>query len=149
MFTAAIAGDLATIERMVKAKPELARCQFHYRTPLDFAVRENRVEVARFLIENGSDPIGLGLNDSLLKIAADRGYVEMGAMLAETYGRVLGASAEGNEAGLLIRAGDQEGLRQLLDRSPGLLQVGDERGNQPIHWATKRDESRSLMIWRG
>src|SRR5690349_7198195 len=85
MFCAAIAGDLRTIERLVNANPALVRCHYNYRTPLYFAVRENRIEVARFLIEHGTDPLGLAVNDSLLDIAKDRGYEEMRKMLESVY----------------------------------------------------------------
>jgi hypothetical protein len=38
MLTAAIRGDLATIERLVEANPRLVECGHQYRSPLHFAV---------------------------------------------------------------------------------------------------------------
>lgn len=73
MFCAAITGDLETVERLVNKEASLVRSHYAYRTPLYFAVRENRVEVVRFLLERGADPIGLAVNDSLLDITRDRG----------------------------------------------------------------------------
>ena len=42
------------------------RCHHAYRTSLYFAVRENQMEVARFLLERGADPLSLAVNDSLV-----------------------------------------------------------------------------------
>src|SRR5499426_3180022 len=69
MFCACVTGDLKTIKRLLKKEPSLARTQYAYRTPLYFAVRENQVEVVRYLLERGADPLSLAVNDSLLDIA--------------------------------------------------------------------------------
>jgi uncharacterized protein len=55
MFCACIDGDLETVKRLVAQDPALVRCQYAYRKPLYFAVRENRLNVAEFLLER--DPI--------------------------------------------------------------------------------------------
>ena len=81
LFCACIAGDLATVSRLLTNDPSLVRCHHAYRTPLYFAVRENRLAVAEFLLEHGADPIGLAVNDSLLDICRDRGYAEMEKLL--------------------------------------------------------------------
>ena len=77
MFTAAVMGDLQAITRLVEKDPSLVRAYYEYRTPLAFAVRENQLEVAAFLLERGADPINSGTPDTLLQTARDRGYVEM------------------------------------------------------------------------
>ena len=135
MFCAAIAGGLETIQRLVNGNASLVRCHYSYRTPLYFAVRENQIEVARFLLEHGADPLGLAVNDSLLDIARDRGYGEMEKLLATVYASTLGASPQGNAVAAAIRERHPEEVRSLLDASPELLHAGDERRNQPIHWA--------------
>ena len=48
MFCAAVAGDLDSVRRLVTKDPALVRAQYAYRTPLYFAVRENRLAVAAF-----------------------------------------------------------------------------------------------------
>ncbi len=135
MFCAAIAGDLETIQRLVNRDPSLARCHHAYRTPLYFAVRENRVEVARFLLGRGVDPLVLAVNDSCLEIARDRGYGEMEKLLETNLSSVQGASLRGNEIAAAIRERHPEKVQSLLDASPELLHAGDERSSQPIHWA--------------
>jgi ankyrin repeat protein len=134
MFCAAIAGDLETIKRLLNKNPLLVRCQHAYRTPIYFAVRENRGEVAAFLLEHGADPLSLAVNDSLLDICHDRGYGQMQKLL-ETHLAAHGASPQGNAVAAAIRARDLLKVRSLLDASPELLQAGDERSNRPIHWA--------------
>ncbi len=137
MFHAAIVGDLETIHRLLRKDPALARCQHSYRTPLYFAVRENRLEVAALLLESGADPLGLGVHDSLVQIARDRGYSEMQALLESTLVRLHNVSPRGEDVAAAIRGRDLARARSLLDASPDLLHAGDLRGNQPIHWAVK------------
>jgi uncharacterized protein len=81
LFCACITGDLKIIKRLLKKDPSLVRAQYAYRTPLYFAVRENQVEVARYLLERGADPLSLAVNDTLLDITRDRGYAEMEELL--------------------------------------------------------------------
>jgi ankyrin repeat protein len=137
LFCACIAGDLEAVKRLLAKDASLVRTQFAYRTPMYFAVRENQVEVAAFLLDQGADPLGLAINDSLLQIARDRGYAEMEKVLQAKYASLLGASAKGEAVAAAIRQRDLARVKCLLDAEPELLRAGDERGNQPIHWATK------------
>jgi ankyrin repeat protein len=151
LFGAAIRGDLETAKRLIRKDPSLARSHYHYRTPLYFAVRENQVAVAAFLLESGADPLSLAVNDSLLDICRDRGYTEMGKLLEANYARVQGASPRGEEIAAAIRARDLDRVRRLLDASPELLRAGDGRSNQPIHWAamTRQIEVIDELLQRG
>ena len=133
LFCACIAGDLGTVRRLVDTDPSLARSHYEYRTPLSFAVRENRLEVAAYLLDHGADPLGVG--DDLIEVATDRGYVEMERLLKNRYASLHGASPEGEPVTAAIRARDLGRVRQLLDQAPELLHAGDGRSNQPIHWA--------------
>jgi ankyrin repeat protein len=136
LFCSCIAGDLDAVKRLVAKDPSLVRTQHAYRTPLYFAVRENQVEVAAFLLDHGANPFGLAVNDSLLQIVRDRGYTEMEKLLEAKYASLHGASAKGEALAAAIRQRDLTKVKSLLDAAPELLHVGDERGNQPIHWAT-------------
>ena len=51
LFQACTAGDLQAVKALIAKDPSLARAHDDYRKPLYFAVRENRVDVARFLLE--------------------------------------------------------------------------------------------------
>jgi ankyrin repeat protein len=135
MFCAAIGGELPTIERLVGKDPSLVRCHYAYRTPLYFAVRENQLEVAAFLLEHGTDPLALAVEDSLLDITRDRGYLELEQVLETKLAGLHGASPQGEAVAAAIRERDAPRVRSLLDREPELLHAGDARGNQPIHWA--------------
>ncbi|HMJ88567.1 MAG TPA: ankyrin repeat domain-containing protein [Candidatus Acidoferrum sp.] len=135
LFCACIAGDLAAVERLVHKDPPLVRCQFHYRKPLYFAVRENQLAVTEFLLERDPNPIGLAVNDSLLQIARDRGYAEMETLLKTKLASRHNISSKGEPIAEAIRQHDLAKVRGLLDASPELLHVGDLRSNQPIHWA--------------
>ena len=133
MFLACEAGDLEAVQRLVAGDPSLIRAHYEYRTPLSFAVRNNRLEVAEFLIDRGA--LGVSLGDRL-EMARDRGFSEMERLLERKLATRYGASARGEEIAAAIRDYHPERVRALLDRSPDLLHAGDKRSNQPIHWAT-------------
>ncbi len=135
MFQACIEGDLKAVRDLVAKDPALARCQYHYRKPLYFAVRENRLAVAAFLLARDPDPIGLAVNDSLFEIARDRSYSEMGRLLETELAERHGISSRGEPVAAAIRAGDLQRMRALLEAAPELIHSGDLRSNQPIHWA--------------
>jgi ankyrin repeat protein len=134
-FCACIAGDLAAVKRLLAKDPSLARTHYAYRTPIYFAVRENQVDVAAFLLDYGANPLALAVNDSLLQVARDRGYTEMENLLAAKYASLHGASAKGEALATAIRGRDLAKVKSLLDATPELLHAGDERGNRPVHWA--------------
>src|SRR3954468_6554312 len=135
MFCVAIAGDIGAVKRLLKKAPSLLRCQYEYRTPLYFAVRENQLETAAFLLDQGADPIGFAFNDTLLDIAGDRGYAEMQKLLETKLASMHGASSRGEAVAAAIRERNLTNVRTLLDSTPELLHAGDAHGNQPIHWA--------------
>ncbi|MGH9768536.1 MAG: sigma-70 family RNA polymerase sigma factor, partial [Blastocatellia bacterium] len=132
MFCACITGDLETVKRLLDTDPSLARSHYEYRTPLSFAVRENQVEVAAFLLDHGADPLALG---DVLQVARDREYVGMERLLEGKFASLHGASSKGEAVAAAIRERAPEKARRLLDETPGLLHAGDGRSNQPIHWA--------------
>jgi ankyrin repeat protein len=135
MLSACAAGDLQTVRRLADGKPALVRCQYIYRTPLYFAVRENRLAVAAFLLDRGADPFGLAVNDSLLDVARARAFSEMTTLLEARYAALHGASVQGEAVAAAIRERRAEEVRRLLSDAPELLRAGDRRSNQPIHWA--------------
>src|SRR5687767_14550905 len=115
MFCAAIAGDLETINRLLHKDPSLVRCIHAYRTPLYFAVRENQIEVAAFLLERGADPMNGSIHDSLLDITRDRGYVQMQTLLEGTLAKAYGVSPKGTAIAAAIRERNPGKVRSLLD----------------------------------
>src|SRR5262245_13272552 len=151
MFCACVGGDLETVKRLLEKNPALVRCQHVYRKPLYFAVRENRLEIVAYLLERDHDPAGLAVNDSLLEIARDRGYAEMERLLATKLDERYGASPRGEPVAAAIREHDLPRVRALLDATPDLLHAGDQRSNQPIHWAvmTRQLEFIDELLRRG
>jgi len=99
-------------------------------------VRENHVDVARFLLEHDSNPMDLWVDDDPIEIARDRGYAAMERMLLMTLEAQFNASTKGEPIALALREHDLNKVRALLDAQPELLSKGDKRSNQSIHWAT-------------
>ncbi len=151
LFGACIAGDLVAVKRLLAKDPSLVVTQYAYRTPLYFAVRENRVAVAAFLLDQGANPLSFAVNYSLLQIARDRGYPEMEKLLEEKLANLHGASPKGEPLAAAIRQHDVAKVTALLDAAPELLHAGDERSNQPIHWATmtRQLDVLDLLLARG
>ncbi len=133
MFVACMAGDLETVRRLVEKDPSLIRSHYEYRTPLSFAVRENQLGVAEFLLDRGAAAVGLG---DPLEMARDRGYTGMETLLQRKLDTLHGASTRVDAVAEAIRSYDPARVRELLDASPGLVHAGDHSSNQPIHWAT-------------
>src|SRR5262245_14197646 len=126
---------LEVVRRLVGEERGLVRCQYAYRTPLYFAVRENRVEVTAFLLDQGADPLSLAVGDSLIEICRDRGYGELEKLLEAKIAKLQGASGKGEAVAAAIRERNLAKVKGLLDASPELLHAGDGSSNQPIHWA--------------
>jgi len=149
LFNAAIAGDVPALDRLITKDPSLVRSMHEYRTALYFAVRENQLEAARFLIARGADL--LHSIDRLGEMARDRGFAEMDRLLTETLSVKWNVSAGGETIAAAIRARDPGAVRALLDASPQLLTAADERTNQPIHWAvmTRQIDVLSELLARG
>ncbi|MBW3623074.1 MAG: sigma-70 family RNA polymerase sigma factor [Armatimonadetes bacterium] len=134
-FCAALTGDLKALRRLMRKDPSLARAEYEYHTAMFFAVRENQLEAARFLLERGADPVHSGTPDTLLQMARDRGYAEMQSLLEAAISGAQGGSPGGEPLAAAIRAHDLAKVQGMLDASPELLHAVDERANQPIHWA--------------
>ena len=136
LIQACTSGDLDTVRALIARDPSLARSHYDYRKPLYFAVRENRIEVVRFLLEHDRNPLDLWVDDDPIEIARDRGYAEMEKLLAHTFETKFNASPEGEPVALTLRNHDLKQMRELIDAQPSLVGKGDRRSNQPIHWAT-------------
>ncbi len=138
MFRAAIDGDLATVKLLAETDPNLVECEFEYRKPLHFAVRENRREVVAFLLEKGANPAytsGSSWHESPLTIARDRGYVDVLAVLEQKLKSEYNVVPEGGPIAEIIHSRNLLRLRETIAAQPQLIFAADERGNQPIHWA--------------
>ena len=117
MFCACVTGDLGAVKRLVDKDPALVRSHYEYRTPLSFAVRENQVEVAAFLLDHGADPLRCRVATSS-KSLSDRGYVEMQKLLESRYAGLHGASPKGEAVAAAIRERDLEKVRSCSTKRP-------------------------------
>lgn len=127
-----------------------AVCQtrkYEYRTPLSFAVRENQLEAAAYLIEHGAT-FSLG---NVLEMARDRGYTEMQKLLEAALAGAQGPAPRGEPLAAAIRERDLSKVRSLLDADPTLVHAPDEGTNQPVHWAvmTRQLEMIDELLARG
>jgi ankyrin repeat protein len=114
-------------------------------------VRENRVDVVRFLLEHDRNPMDLWVDDGPLEMARDRGLREMEELLTQALETKFNASSKGEPVALALRNHDVKRMRQLHDEQPELVGKGDHRSNQPIHWAamTRQLDAIDDLLRRG
>jgi ankyrin repeat protein len=136
LIQACASGDLERVRSLIATDPSLARSHYDYRKPLYFAVRENRIDIVRFLLDHDRNPLDLWVDDDPVEIAHDRGYTELEQLLTQTLETKFNASPKGEPVALALREHDLQEMRELLDAQPALVSMGDKRSNQPIHWAT-------------
>jgi ankyrin repeat protein len=132
LFCACAAGDLETVERLVRGNPSLVRAHYEYRTPLYFAVRENQMAVARFLLDRGANPFYNG--EDLIEMARIRRLADMDALI-EGHRRKSSLVNRASEDGLAKALADAAGRGQL-EAVRSLLEQGadpnaPEEGNAP------------------
>jgi ankyrin repeat protein len=114
LFCACASGDLATVTRLVDANASLVRAHYEYRTPLYFAVRENQMAVATFLLERGAEPFWNG--DDLVDIARLRGHREMEALIESRRPPHRHQRHSGSALVQAVIRGDLDAVRSLLER---------------------------------
>lgn len=148
MLEACADGDQPAVEALLAQDPTLVDCEYHYYRPLHFAVRENRVELVKYLFARGADPFcggqgfrpvyrsgGVGNLPWVLDTARERGYTELLTLLETTFRERFHIEPDGEILAALIRARDVLGVQATLAARPELLDRADGFGNQPIHWA--------------
>ncbi|MHA4741924.1 ankyrin repeat domain-containing protein [Dyadobacter sp. MSC1_007] len=91
MFCAAKDGDLPTIQALLARDPSLVRAHYDYRTPMSFAVQENQLKVAEYLLAHKASPVDSGTGDTLIQMARDRGFADMGELLERALNRDKGS----------------------------------------------------------
>lgn len=151
-FEAAIAGDVHRLQQLIAKEPNLVRCEYAYRTPLHFAVRENQVEAARLLLNHGAIVTytgDRGTHHGNITMAHDRGHQQMLELLTSHQRDNFGISDEGDHIAAAFQARDIPLCEELI-RQHG-VHVADARGNQPLHWAvmTRQIPLIDLCIERG
>jgi ankyrin repeat protein len=132
MFVACAEGDLASVQKLIRQDPWLAHREFEYRKPLHFAVRENRLDIVRVLLDAGADPTAELGTERPLTLARDRDYGELVDYLESRLRQEYGITPEGATLAEAIRNRDITAVRRI---SPEMIHAADERGNRPIHWA--------------
>ena len=132
LFCASAAGDLETVERLVDGNPSRVRAHYEYRTPVYFAVRENRMAVAKRLLDRGANPFYNG--EDLIEMARLRRLADMEALIESHRSKsslVIRPSDDGLGRAPADAAGrgDLEVVRSLLER--GANPNAPEEGNAP------------------
>lgn len=135
MFCAARDGDVEKIKKLLIKDQSLVRGAYDYRTPMSFAVANDRLEVAEYLLQHGASPVDSGTGDPLIQMARDRGFDAMEELLERALNHRKGSEV-GKRIAEAIRSRDLKAFNALLAGSDESVHATDDEGNQPIHWAT-------------
>ena len=138
VLTAARAGDVATLRDALDRDPGLVSAGYWYMPPLHFAVREGHLEAVRLLVAAGADLShrnALYGNDTLLRMAEDRGHRRVAGFLREALNRRLASTGVRHAVHEAVVGGDTAGLTRLLADDPRLVDRGDHLGRRPLHYA--------------
>ena len=138
VLTAARAGDVATLRDALDRDPGLVSAGYWYMPPLHFAVREGHLEAVRLLVAAGADLShrnALYGNDTLLRMAEDRGHRRVAGFLREALNRRLASTGVRHAVHEAVVGGDTAGLTRLLADAPRLVDRGDHLGRRPLHYA--------------
>ena len=139
-LVAAMDGNLAALRNLIEADPTLVDCNVRYREPLYFAVGNNHLDCARFLVDNGAEVTyrsGDRTHQRPIERVLDRGFNEIADLLkAAVEGQCNCLYIdEGETLAEYIRQRDLDKVIAHLNCHPEHIRACDERGNVPIHWA--------------
>ncbi|SEI39079.1 Ankyrin repeat [Dyadobacter sp. SG02] len=150
MFCAARDGDLEQVKKLLVKDSSLVRGAYDYRTPMSFAVANDQLKVAEYLLQHGASPVDSGTGDTLIQMARDRGFNAMEELLERALNHHKGSEA-GKQMAAAIRSRDFNAFKTLLNSSEEYIHATDDEGNQPIHWATmsRQPEMIDALLARG
>lgn len=145
-FLAAVySGDEATVRQMLSVDPALAHAEYAYLQPLHYAVRGERVEMVRLLLDAGADPLAEGWSgkfgdetrdDTPLARARDRELGEIVTLLeAAAVGKPRSVAIQRQAPSTPERELEDEMMRichhgrireamAMIERHPGIAQAG-------------------------
>jgi ankyrin repeat protein len=153
-LTAAEAGDVSTLRRLLDGNPRLARAEYWYAPAIHFAAREGHLEAVRVLLASGADPERNGLNDrNLIEMARERGHEAIVRILERARnqrGRVVAQKAD-HPIHRAAARGDVDAVRGMLDDDPSIIDCGHTRGLTPLQLAVVEDRQPvvNLLLDRG
>jgi ankyrin repeat protein len=134
MFVASMSGDLAAVRLLEARDAALLRCELEYLTPMHFAIREDQMEVVKYLLDRGVRPV-FSFGMPVAEAAELRGYHELASFLSSWMRDKYGVRPEGDGIADAIKALEVDRVKTLIGAHPELVHAADKRGNRPIHWA--------------
>jgi len=140
LFETSASGDLTTVKRLVDSRPELVAAEYNYTPAIHFAVRESRLDVARFLIDRGAETVNYRsypFQDSLLTLAEDREDAPMADLLRTVAALRFPVSPHLAVFLDAVKRADRDTVRAALAEDPALARASDDTGDTALHRAAE------------
>jgi RNA polymerase sigma factor (sigma-70 family) len=137
MLSACQQGDMEAVRLLAESCPGLVHCTYNYTPPIHFAVREGHLPVVRYLLEHGADPSysSYGFKDSLLRMASERGWNEIAALIEKALSTRFPLSVAAHDLLEACAKGDTALVHRLLAEDKALVRSSDDKGETPLHQA--------------
>jgi ankyrin repeat protein len=155
------AGDMAQVRAMLQVRPELVNMEMAYtdeHRPLHYAVLARAPQMVRVLMQHGADA-RKGIHPhrdatTALRLAAERGYDEIVAIIQEAEQHRREAMSGGNAAvtsaqddlSEAISRGDEARAIAMLQADPARVKASDRDGWTPLHVAAAALNER-IVAW--
>src|SRR5579871_370780 len=160
-YNAAGAGDLAAVQRLVRANPQSVNSRIPQgqgevweagATPLHAAARNGRLEIVRYLISMGADVNARRKDgDTALLESAYQGHLAVSNLLIESGANVNLPGVGASPLHWAAERGHLDVVRLLLDRGADIAARDDEENRTPLMRAVAAGqmETSRLLIKRG
>ncbi len=145
---AAKSGDLAKVQALVKANPDvLSSKDSDGETPLATAVQNKRADVVAFLISakadlNAKDTSGM----TPLLWAAQWGYTDIAKQLVAAKSDIEAVNGQGDTPLLLAAFQGNTGVAQLLVAAGANVNAKDTSGNTALRFATLNERKKIVQL---
>ena len=103
-----------------------------------FCCQGRHTDIVGILLQYGADAtakFGLSWQDTPLQKAIDRGQHDMISILQSHLQSTLHSNSLGESMAALIKERNEDEIKRWIDENPDAINLSDERGNSPLHWA--------------
>ena len=139
ILIASRSGDVQRVRELLAKDPTLVDADYWYTPPIQFAVREGRMDVVKVLVEAGADTSHRSLDgrETLMDFATDRGHSDVVEYLKNVNPRMFSNDQPIHKA---IKLKDLAKTREILQADNNSANAPGALGRTPLHYAVETEE---------